>query len=70
VILEFVPNEDRVSPPMPAMFSATMLSTTPQGDAYTFAELSEMCRNAEFEGIRSVSLDPMPQTLVVAHKPA
>ena len=33
--LEFVPNEDRVSPPMAASFSLTMLATTTAGDAYT-----------------------------------
>src|SRR4029079_2139702 len=32
VILEFVPNEDRVSPPVPAQFSLTMLAGTPGGD--------------------------------------
>jgi hypothetical protein len=32
--LEFVPNEDRVSPPMPAAFSMTMLISTASGDAY------------------------------------
>ena len=34
VILEFVPNEDRVSPPLPASFSLIMLAGTPAGDAY------------------------------------
>lgn len=70
VILEFVPNADRVSPPIPALFSITMLSDTPAGDAYTFTELSEMCRNAGFEGSRLVSLSPLPQSLVVAQRPA
>jgi 2-polyprenyl-3-methyl-5-hydroxy-6-metoxy-1,4-benzoquinol methylase len=65
VVLEFVPNEDRVSPPIPA----TMLSNTPHGDAYTFTELSGMCRNAGFEEVRPVQLAPMPQTLAVARKP-
>src|SRR5579859_6509354 len=37
--LEFVPNEDRISPPMPAAFSMTMLLTTEAGDAYTYSEL-------------------------------
>ena len=36
--LEFVPNEDRVSPPMAAEFSLTMLANTAGGDAYTFRE--------------------------------
>jgi SAM-dependent methyltransferase len=70
VILEFVPNSDRVSPPVPALFSVTMLSDTPAGDAYTFAELSEMCRNAGFEGARLVPLSHLPQSLVIAQRPA
>jgi SAM-dependent methyltransferase len=69
VILEFVPNDDRVSPPVPAMFSLTMLGSTPQGDAYTLAEYGTMCRNAGLEEPRLVSLDPMPQSLVLARKP-
>lgn len=36
--VEFVPNEDRVSPPPSAMFSLVMLGSTPHGDAYTFKE--------------------------------
>ncbi len=47
-ILEFVPNEDRVSPPMAAAFALTMLVSTPSGDAYTYPELDSMCRNAGF----------------------
>jgi len=38
--LEFVPNEDRVSPAMSASFSMTMLASTASGDAYTFRSLS------------------------------
>ena len=68
VILEFVPNDDRVSPPIPALFSTSMLSNTPSGDAYTFKELSQMCRNAGFTGEKLVSLDPMPEALVIARK--
>ncbi|HMF15609.1 MAG TPA: class I SAM-dependent methyltransferase [Gemmataceae bacterium] len=68
IILEFVPNEDRVSPPTPAIFSVTMLSNTLSGDAYTFPELEKMCANSGFEGARLIALSPMPQTLVVARK--
>jgi 2-polyprenyl-3-methyl-5-hydroxy-6-metoxy-1,4-benzoquinol methylase len=35
VTLEFVPNEDRVTPPISAAFSMIMLATTRAGDAYT-----------------------------------
>lgn len=47
--LEFVPNEDRVTPAAPAAFSFTMLGTTPAGDAYTYAEYVEMWRQAGLE---------------------
>ena len=67
-ILEFVPNEDRVSPPVPALFSLTMLGSTPQGDAYTLAEYEAMCRNAGLEAPRQIALEPMPQSLLVARK--
>jgi ubiquinone/menaquinone biosynthesis C-methylase UbiE len=59
VILEFVPNEDRVSPPVPAHFSLTMLAGTPAGDAYTFAEHQRMLRNT---GYRSIENHPLPPT--------
>lgn len=49
--LEFVPNEDRISPPHAAGFSLTMLSNTPAGDAYTLRELEQMFRNAGFSSI-------------------
>ena len=69
VILEFVPNPDRVSPPVPAMFSVNMLAGTPRGDAYTFAEIERMCTEAGFEGAHAVPLEPLPQTLVLARTP-
>jgi cyclopropane fatty-acyl-phospholipid synthase-like methyltransferase len=59
VLLEFVPNEDRVSPPLPASFSLMMLAATPGGDAYTFNELQQMFRNS---GYRSSDLHPLPPT--------
>jgi 2-polyprenyl-3-methyl-5-hydroxy-6-metoxy-1,4-benzoquinol methylase len=67
VVLEFVPNEDRVTPPMAAQFSLVMLATTPGGDAYTFRELREMLTEA---GFRDVTEHPLqgPQTVIVATK--
>lgn len=67
VILEFVPNEDRVSPPIPAAFSLMMLSGTPGGDAYTLAELRSMVTDAGFTGVTSHPL-PTPETVVIATK--
>ena len=68
LILEFVPNEDRVTPPEPAMFSMVMLSTTPSGDAFTFAEYQKMCADAGFKTCEIQPLPPMPQSLVIAQK--
>jgi ubiquinone/menaquinone biosynthesis C-methylase UbiE len=48
VIVEFIPNDDRVSPPPAATFALVMLSHTPGGDAYTFKELQEMLEEAGF----------------------
>jgi 2-polyprenyl-3-methyl-5-hydroxy-6-metoxy-1,4-benzoquinol methylase len=65
VVLEFVPNEDRVTPPMAARFSLSMLALTSGGDAYTFAELSGMLEEAGFRDAAAHPLDG-PQTVVVA----
>ena len=48
VTLEFVPNDDRVTPPPAARFASVMLATTAAGDAYTFSEYEAMFRNAGF----------------------
>jgi len=63
--LEFVPNEDRVTPPMAAAFSLTMLLTTAAGDAYTFSELASMFGNAGFTGITSHPVPRAPHTVVM-----
>lgn len=65
VTLEFVPNEDRVSPPMSAVFSMVMLTTTPAGDAYTFKELAAMYTEAGFTNITSTPVPRSPETAVV-----
>jgi hypothetical protein len=64
--LEFVPNEDRVSPPMAAAFSLTMLATTTAGDAYTFSELTAMCSEAGFGDVTAQPIPMSPHTVVVA----
>jgi 2-polyprenyl-3-methyl-5-hydroxy-6-metoxy-1,4-benzoquinol methylase len=68
VTLEFIPNEDRVSPPMHAAFSMMMLATTRDGDAYTFAELDAMCRAAGFARNELRELTPLPQRVVISYK--
>jgi 2-polyprenyl-3-methyl-5-hydroxy-6-metoxy-1,4-benzoquinol methylase len=64
---EFIPNEDRISPPRDAMFSMQMLGT-PAGDAYTYAELEKMFHNAGFVRSELRELTPFPQRLVVSYK--
>jgi ubiquinone/menaquinone biosynthesis C-methylase UbiE len=58
-IIEFVPNEDRLTPPPAAGFALVMLGTTPEGDAYTFAEYRQMLADA---GFRDPVLHPLPPT--------
>jgi ubiquinone/menaquinone biosynthesis C-methylase UbiE len=65
-IVEFVPDESRVSPPIPAAFSLKMLATTPSGQAYTYAEHDAMCREAGFSSTELRGLGAAPQSLVVA----
>jgi 2-polyprenyl-3-methyl-5-hydroxy-6-metoxy-1,4-benzoquinol methylase len=63
--LEFVPNEDRVSPPMPAAFAMTMLASTPAGDAYTLSELTAMYSEAGFGEIAGHPIPMSPHTIVM-----
>jgi SAM-dependent methyltransferase len=68
VTLEFVPNDDRVSPPESAGFSMMMLTGTPSGDAYTFAELERMFTNAGFSRSTIHPLPPTFQQVVISEK--
>jgi SAM-dependent methyltransferase len=67
VTLEFVPNDDRVSPPTPAKFSMVMLAGTPSGDAYTFKELDKMFKNSGFSRSERHDLPGYPGTIIVSH---
>jgi len=68
VTLEFVPNDDRVTPPQAAGFSMMMLGVTPSGDAYTFAEIEQMFRNAGFARSELHDLPPTIQRVVISQK--
>jgi SAM-dependent methyltransferase len=70
VTLEFVPNEDRVSPPTAAAFSLIMLANTDAGDAYTFSEYEKMFRNAGFARSELHPVPDMPQRVIVSEKSA
>jgi len=68
VTLEFVPNEDRVSPPTEAAFSLQMLVGTDAGDAYTFPEYREMFRKAGFSETSLYAIPSMPQQVLISEK--
>jgi SAM-dependent methyltransferase len=66
--LEFVPNDDRVTPPVAATFSMIMLGSTERGDAYTFAELERMFAGAGFGRSELQEMEPTPQRLVISYR--
>ncbi len=68
VTLDFIPNEDRISPPSAAAFAMIMLGTTPSGDAYTFAEYERMFANAGFARSEFHPLPPTLEQVVISHK--
>ena len=68
VTLEFVPNEDRVTPATAASFSLQMLIGTDSGDAYTFAEYQEMFRHAGFVKNTIHPIPAMPEQVMVSEK--
>lgn len=67
--LEFVPNDDRVSPPMPAAFALIMLAETAGGDAYTRAELESMMRNTGFVDHEFHPMPPSPHSVLISRRP-
>lgn len=67
VVLEFVPNEDRVTPHAAAGFVVNMLAGTAHGDVYTFNDLQGMLKEAGFSGATAHAM-PTPETAVVATK--
>jgi ubiquinone/menaquinone biosynthesis C-methylase UbiE len=68
VTLEFVPNEDRVSPPTEAAFSLLMLAGTDAGDAYTFSEYKTMFQEAGFSNTTIHAIPGMPQEVLMSEK--
>ena len=69
ITLEFVPNEDRITPPTAAAFSMIMLTGTAAGDAYTFSEYQEMFKHAGFANSTLHQLPAGPQQVVLSEKP-
>ncbi len=63
----FIPDEDRVGPPAQALFAATMLAMTPEGDAYPFSAYEAMFSRAGFARSELVTL-ASGQRAVVSHR--
>jgi SAM-dependent methyltransferase len=68
ITLEFVPDEDRVTPPMAAAFSLIMLAETDSGDAYTFSQYEKMFGNAGFAKTTLHPVPDMPQQVLLSEK--
>jgi len=68
IAVEFIPNEDRVSPPDAATFALVMLATTPAGDAFTYAEYDRMFRRAGFARTVLHELPLPPQRVIIAER--
>ena len=68
ITLDFIPNEDRVSPTVPAIFTLVMLANTDHGDVYTFSEYQQMFKNAGFKRTTLHPIPDMPQQVLVSEK--
>jgi ubiquinone/menaquinone biosynthesis C-methylase UbiE len=68
VTLEFVTEEDGVSPPTPALFSLMMLAHTDRGEAFTFRQYDAMFAKAGFARTR-MEVDPhLPEQVLISEK--
>jgi SAM-dependent methyltransferase len=65
-ILEFAVNDDRITPPGAGTFALNMLASTESGDAYSFAELENMCREAGFGQVTHHEVPSTPQSVTLA----
>src|SRR5882762_1098091 len=68
ITLEFVPDEDGVTPPTAAAFSLIMLAATDSGDAYDFSQYEKMFANAGFTRTTRHAIPDSPQQLLLSEK--
>jgi len=66
--LEFVPNDDRVTPAPVAEFSLIMLASTPEGDAYTFKEYERTFGAAGFSKTELHAVPGSVEQMLVSFK--
>jgi len=68
VILEVIPDEDRITPMISVTFSLIMLASTQGGNAYTFSEYQRVLGKVGFEKPEMRPLPPTPFRLIFAQK--
>lgn len=68
ITLEFIPDDNRISPPGTATFALTMLASTGHGDAYTFAEYRKVFQAAGFARNEFHPLPPTMQQAIVSYR--
>jgi 2-polyprenyl-3-methyl-5-hydroxy-6-metoxy-1,4-benzoquinol methylase len=66
--LEFIANEDRMSPSLASVFSMMMLGTTPAGEVYTFSDLEKMSLRAGYSRAELKGIPPAMERVVVSYK--
>jgi SAM-dependent methyltransferase len=66
VLLDFVSNQDRVSPAADAAFALRLLATGAPGDVYTFREYSRMLRAAGFRRVRHLKTGDFGHWIIIA----
>jgi 2-polyprenyl-3-methyl-5-hydroxy-6-metoxy-1,4-benzoquinol methylase len=64
LIVEFIPDEDRINPPVPASFAFIMVAETQHGDAYTATEYAAMAQDAGLRAGLPLPLPPSQERLI------
>ena len=69
VVLQCIPEDDRLSPPNGPSLALSLLAQTPQGDVYTYRELAEMFKRAGFVRTEVRELGPsLRQHVLIADR--
>jgi len=66
VALQWIPDEDRLSPPTAPLLALSLLAETPREDVYTYRELEKMFQRAGFPRTELRELGPSLQRVVIA----
>ena len=68
VLIEWIPNPDRVSPSHDAAFALTVLATSARGAIYTLKEYSQMLRAAGFHRVRRLNTGDFGRWILTASR--